>query len=115
MDTKPPTNAHLQNCPVEAVTEVIGGKWKPVIVFQLLQSTTLRFGELQRRMPGITQKMLTKQLRELEAKGIIQRTVYPEVPPKVEYSLTETGMSLNHIISHMKSWGEAYVFDAPVA
>ena len=91
-------------CPVEATLEMIGGKWKGVILYHLMERT-YRFGELKRVMSGITQRMLTKQLRELEADGIIQRKVYAQVPPKVEYSLTESGESLRGIITMMRDWG----------
>jgi len=91
-------------CPVEATLEMIGGKWKGVILYHLLERT-YRFGELKRTMSGITQRMLTKQLRELETDGIIHRKVYAEVPPKVEYSLTEIGESLRGIILMMRDWG----------
>ena len=94
-------------CPVEATLEMIGGKWKGVILYHLLERT-YRFGELKRTMPGITQRMLTKQLRELEANGIIHRKVYAEVPPKVEYSLTEVGESLRGIILMMRDWGRKH-------
>ncbi len=87
--------------------ELIGGKWKGVILYHLLERT-YRFGELKRVMPGITQRMLTKQLRELESDGIIHRKVYAEVPPKVEYSLTESGESLRGIITMMRDWGRAH-------
>ncbi|MGH3644959.1 MAG: winged helix-turn-helix transcriptional regulator, partial [Mycobacterium sp.] len=80
-------------CPVEVTQSVIGGKWKGVILHFLL-SGTKRFGELRRQFPAITQRMLTLQLRELEAAGVIDRKVYAEVPPKVEYSLTEFGLTL---------------------
>ena len=93
-----------QGCPVEATLNLIGGKWKGVILYHLLERT-YRFGELKRIMEGITQRMLTKQLRELETDGLIHRKVYAEVPPKVEYSLTETGESLRNIIQEMATWG----------
>lgn len=91
-------------CPVEACLEIIGGKWKGVIVFHLLGGTK-RFNELRRLMPGVTQRMLTRQLRELEADRIIRRNVYEEVPPKVEYSLTELGRTLETIIRMLQRWG----------
>ncbi|OJE34076.1 MarR family transcriptional regulator [Bacillus tropicus] len=91
------------SCPVEAMVEVIGGKWKGVILYHLLDGTK-RFNELKRLKPNITQRMLTLQLRELEADGIIHREVYREVPPKVEYSLTELGASLRPIILLMMEW-----------
>src|SRR5215472_7773516 len=80
----------VYNCPVEAAIDVIGGKWKPLILWWL-HHRTHRFAELRRLMPGITEKMLTQQLRELEADGIVHRRIYPTVPPKVEYSLTDWG------------------------
>jgi len=91
-------------CPVEAVLAIIGGKWKGVILYHLLDET-LRFNEIRRRLPGITQRMLTNQLRELEASGIVHRQVYAEVPPKVEYWLTHKGKTLSPIIRAMESWG----------
>lgn len=97
-----------EGCPVEATLEVIGGKWKGVILFHLFEGTK-RFNELQRDLGGITQRMLTKQLRELEDAGIVNRKVYPVVPPKVEYSLTEKGLSLEPIITALKVWGEEHV------
>lgn len=92
-------------CPVEATLELIGGKWKGVILYHLLEKT-YRFGELKKVMPGITQRMLTKQLRELERDGIIHRKVYAQVPPKVEYSLTESGETLRDVITMMRDWGK---------
>ncbi|PGB54183.1 winged helix-turn-helix transcriptional regulator [Bacillus anthracis] len=91
------------SCPVEAMVEVIGGKWKGVILYHLLDGTK-RFNELKRLKPNITQRMLTLQLRELEADGIIHREVYREVPPKVEYSLTDLGESLRPMILLMMEW-----------
>ncbi len=91
------------SCPVEAMVEVIGGKWKGVILYHVLDGTK-RFNELKRLKPNITQRMLTLQLRELEADGIIHREVYREVPPKVEYSLTELGESLRPVILLMMEW-----------
>ncbi|MDA1586736.1 helix-turn-helix domain-containing protein [Bacillus cereus group sp. TH230-1LC] len=95
------------NIPVEATLEVIGGKWKVVILCHLTKGTK-RTSELKRLMPGITQKMLTQQLRELEDDGVIQRKVYNQVPPKVEYSLTDYGWSLESILDSLCSWGECH-------
>lgn len=94
-------------CAVEATLDVIGGRWKGVILFHLMEGTK-RFNELHRLIEGCTQRMLTLQLRELEQDGVVNRTVYPEVPPKVEYSLTEFGRSLEPILLLMREWGEQY-------
>ncbi|WP_426453320.1 winged helix-turn-helix transcriptional regulator [Paenibacillus sp. S-38] len=94
-------------CPVEATLDLIGGKWKGVILYHLTGGT-VRFNEFRRLMPGITQRMLTLQLRELESDGLIHREVYQEIPPRVEYSLTELGRSLEGIILQMRDWGEKY-------
>lgn len=91
-------------CPVEATLEVIGGKWKGVILYHLL-SETMRFNQLRRSMPEVTQRILTRQLRELEADNLISRKVYAEVPPKVEYSMTEYGKTLAPIIHALQAWG----------
>ena len=96
------------DCPVETTIGVIGGKWKSVILYYLLQRQVMRFSELQRAMPKVTQQMLSTQLRELEADGLIHREIYPQVPPKVEYSLTEFGMTLKPIILTMMEWGNLY-------
>jgi len=95
-------------CPVEACLEVVGGKWKGVILFHLLGGTK-RFNELMRLMPDVTQRMLTRQLRELEADRIILRKVYAEVPPKVEYSLSEFGRTLEPVLKMLQSWGTEYL------
>src|SRR5208282_5624330 len=92
------------SCPAEYTLSVIGGRWKVLILFQLSQATR-RFSELQRLLSGITQKMLTQQLRELEHDGIVQRTVYPQVPPKVEYRLTPLGETLKPVVGAMCRWG----------
>lgn len=95
-------------CPVEAALEVIGGKWKGVTLFHLLDGVK-RFNELQRDIGSVTQRMLTKQLRELEAAGLVARKVYAVVPPKVEYSLTAKGKTLAPILFALKEWGEEHV------
>lgn len=92
-------------CPVEAALDVIGNKWKGIILYHLL-SGTKRFNELKRLMPGITQRVLTLQLRQLEEDKVIQRKVFPEVPPRVEYSLTDFGVSLEPILLALRDWGE---------
>ena len=95
------------NCPVETTLQLIGDKWKVLIIRDLLTGTK-RFNELMRSVTGITQKVLTSHLRAMEATGLVTRTVYPEVPPKVEYSLTETGFSLKPILDSMVIWGTNY-------
>ncbi len=94
-------------CPVEASLELFSGKGKGMILYHLL-TETLRFNELKRRIGCLTQRMLTKQLRELEAYGLVRRKVYPQVPPKVEYSLTETGRTLQPVLLALKQWGEQH-------
>jgi DNA-binding HxlR family transcriptional regulator len=96
-------------CSVEAALSVIGGIWKPVILFHLLERK-MRFGELSRLVPNATQRMLTLQLRELEADKVITRTVYPQVPPRVEYSLTELGKTLEPVLLSLRDWGDKYKF-----
>ncbi len=92
-------------CPVLATLQVIGGKWKLAIVYQLQNHGVLRFGEIRNKLPRITQKMLTQQLRELEADGILHRKVYAEVPPRVEYRLSDRGAELRPVLDQMASWG----------
>lgn len=95
-------------CSIEAAVEVIGGKWKGVILYHL-SSGTKRFNELQRLMPRVTQRMLTKQLRELEKDCVVSRKVYAEVPPRVEYSTTEFGKTLQPIMESLEQWGNLYL------
>lgn len=97
-------------CPVEAALEQISGKWKGLIIYHLLDGT-LRFNELSRKVGQVTQRSLTKQLRELEAENIVNRKVYPVVPPKVEYSLTEKGRDLYKVIQALGDWGQKYPRD----
>lgn len=97
----------LPACPVETTLTLISDKWKVLILRDLLPGTR-RFGELKRSIGGVTQKVLTAQLRQMEESGLVLRTVYPEVPPRVEYTLTELGRSLEPVLDVMKSWGEAY-------
>ncbi|PAY17170.1 transcriptional regulator [Rhodopirellula sp. SM50] len=94
-------------CPVEATLELIGGKWKGIVLFYLLDGR-LRFSELKRKIGCVTQRMLTKQLRELETSGLVNRIVYAEVPPRVEYELTTEGKSLEPILIALKQWGETH-------
>lgn len=96
-------------CTVEATLSLIGGKWKGVILYRLLQEDVLRFNQLRRYLPRITQRMLTHQLRELEADGLVVRTVYAQVPPKVEYRLSPYGQTLAPVMHALKAWGDAHV------
>ena len=101
-------NGKTYHCTVEAALDVIGGKWKPLILWHLGDSV-LRFSELQRGLPGVNAKMLTKQLRELEQDGVIRRTVFPEVPPRVEYTITEFGKTLIPILQALCALGAQYL------
>ncbi|MBR0659134.1 winged helix-turn-helix transcriptional regulator [Neoroseomonas oryzicola] len=103
-------------CAVEATLGLIDGKWKGVVLYHLLDGT-LRFNEIRRKLPSVTQRMLTNQLRELEADGLLARKVFAEVPPRVEYSLTDRGRSLRPVIMALKAWGDANaaLFAAPAA
>ena len=96
------------HCPVSSTLELIGGKYKALILWHLSENT-LRFSELRKAITGATAKMLTQQLRELEASKLITRVVYPIIPPKVEYSLTELGKSLLPILVAMRDWGASYL------
>ena len=97
----------LPACPVKTTLSLIGDKWKVLILRDLMPGTK-RFGELKKSIGSVSQKVLTAQLREMEANGLISRKVYAEVPPRVEYSLTDLGKSLKPILDAMKNWGEDY-------
>jgi len=98
-----------KTCPVTATMKVLGGKWKPILINAIYFTSPARFGELKRNVVGITQSMLTQQLRELEDDGIISRKIYAEIPPKVEYTLTEFGLTLSPVIQTLAKWGEEYM------
>ena len=99
------------NCPVEAIISLIGGKHKPIILWYLLEEKTLRYNELQKRLPQATPKMLSQQLKELKEDGLIEKVIYPEVPPKTEYFLTDYGYTLKNILTEICQWGEDYMGD----
>ena len=101
------TGNSLPACPVETTLMLIGDKWKVLILRDLMPGTR-RFGELKKSIGSVSQKVLTAQLRDMEAKGLVSRKVYAEVPPRVEYSLTDLGKSLKHILDAMWVWGEGY-------
>ena len=101
------TKEEMPACPVATTVALIGSKWNLLIIRNLL-ARPWRFNELKKALEGISQKVLTDSLRSMEADGIITRTVYPEVPPRVEYALTELGESLKPILDSMRAWGEAY-------
>ncbi len=96
-----------RTCPAESTVELIGGRWKIVILWHLFQNIK-RFSELQRALHGVTQKVLTQQLRDMERDGLVAWTVYAQVPPKVEYSLTPLGVSLKPVVEAMHQWGMAH-------
>jgi len=96
------------HCPIEATLTVLGGKWTPLVLWQL-RDETLRFGALRRQIPGITKKMLSQRLQELEAAGVVHREAYAEVPPRVEYSLTDFGQTLRPVLESMCAWGVDYI------
>lgn len=96
------------NCPVEAAFDLVGGKWKAVLLFRLIEQTH-RFNELRRLLPGVTPRMLTLQLRELEGDGLIVRKVYPQVPPKVEYSATPFGQTLSPALTALANWSTEHL------
>lgn len=101
----------ILTCELEVTLQVIGGKWKPLILYYLIEEGTKRFGEIFTYLTHTSQKTLTNQLRELERDGLIVRTVYPQVPPKVEYAISPKGQSLYPVLSAMCDWGAAHVDD----
>lgn len=106
--TSAPSEAATTHCPVEATINLIGGKYKSLILWKLA-GQTLRFSELRKEVPKATPKMLTQQLRELENDGLIQREVFPVVPPKVEYSMTDLGRSITPVLEAMYAWGTDFL------
>lgn len=101
------TKAELPECPIATTVQIIGSKWK-LLIIRNLRMRPWRFNELQRNLEGISQKVLTDSLRSMEEDGIITRTVYPEVPPRVEYSLSELGETMRPILDSMETWGREY-------
>ena len=107
VDTPPAVADADEQCPVEAAMAIVGGKWKVAILFHLQERGTLRFAQLQRSIEGVTAKVLAQQLRELERDEMLVRRVYPEVPPRVEYSLSERGRSFTPVLAVICRWGES--------
>lgn len=105
---EPPRRSELPACPVQTCVQLVGSKWKLLIMRDLLLNGSMRFKELQRSIGDASQKVLTSNLREMESDGLVVRRVYPEVPPRVEYSLTGIGESLRPIMDAMWAWGESY-------
>jgi DNA-binding HxlR family transcriptional regulator len=103
----------VHECPITSTIDVIGGKWKPIIIWILLKETK-RFGELHKMIPGIALKVLSRHLKELEADGIIIRKAYPEIPPKVEYSLSEKGRSLQDMMVLLSEWSKKNIMQTAV-
>ncbi len=97
----------VPGCPVEVTLDLIDGRWKGVVLFHLLDAGCLRFNELRRRLPGISQRLLTKQLRELQEVGLVLRTAYAEMPPRVEYRPSQEGESLRPVVEMLSKWGSA--------
>lgn len=107
-------NKNIFSCPMEATISLIGGKYKALILWHLRTNQPLRYSELHRKIPQATDKMLAQQLRELEQDGLLSRTVYPVVPPKTEYRLTDFGNTLTPILDTMCHWGEIYLNQNPI-
>jgi len=108
LSTNGKNTTSITECPVTYCMHKIGGKWKPILLF-LISKGANRFGILQRGVEGISKQMLTKQLRELEADGILERKIYAEIPPRVEYFITDLGESIMPVIASMRAWGEAHM------
>lgn len=102
----------MASCSVDAALRVVGGRWKTLILWNLL-SGSRRYSELRRRIPGVTERMLARQLQQLEADGIVRRTAYPEVPPRVEYALTDLGRSLAPVLQEFADWAEEHLGATP--
>lgn len=102
-------NKDIYGCPIENTMDLIAGKWKLIILWHLAKDEILRYSEIKKVVPSITHKMLSQQLKELEAAGFINRKVYPTIPPKVEYSLTDLGKSFLPILNSLSEWGEVYI------
>ncbi|WP_057465474.1 helix-turn-helix domain-containing protein [Pseudovibrio sp. POLY-S9] len=115
-DSKDTARAFIgyETCPVRRTLTVLSGKWKPLIIYELLPAPC-RFNELKRRLPGVSQRLLTAQLRSLEEDGIVDRKVMEVVPPHVEYSLSEKGRSLQPVLQAMETWGENEVKNFPIS
>ncbi|GGF99801.1 hypothetical protein GCM10010912_50780 [Paenibacillus albidus] len=103
METKPLGNC--SPCPVEFTANIIGGKWKILILYHLINNDMIRFNQLQKKLSSVTHRTLTRQLRELEEDGVVNRVTFAEVPPRVEYSLTDKGKSLTPMLLQMRDWG----------
>lgn len=101
-------NKRIYNCYFELTLDIIGGKWKPIILYHVGENKVIRYGDLRRCVPSISERMLTRQLRELERDGLVHREIYREVPPRVEYSLTELGYTIMPIMHDLKQWGFEY-------
>jgi DNA-binding HxlR family transcriptional regulator len=107
-DYAPKLDRLSDNCPVRAALDVVRGRWKPSILFEL-KTHARRFSELQAALPGITAQTLTLQLRQLESDGVVSRTVHPEIPPRVEYALSEFGATLSGVMDQLEAWGVTYL------
>jgi DNA-binding HxlR family transcriptional regulator len=108
-----PLNNSEENCPIRTTLEILSGKWTFFILYSLFKAVR-RFSELERDIPGISSRMLIKELRDLEQHGIITRTVFAEVPPRVEYALTERGRGLEQVLLAMKDWEERFLVSSPI-
>ncbi|MFB8188536.1 winged helix-turn-helix transcriptional regulator [Microbacterium sp. NPDC055988] len=102
-------------CGIDAALDVVSGKWKGLILWELVEHGTLRFAQLRRGLPGVSEKMLTQHLREMEQDGLVHRRVYAEVPPRVEYSLTEAGASLSAALEPLGDWGRERILREEIA